>query len=80
MQSFLCSPDTGYRHIRLRSPQNQPLSLATLFVHSTWEEEFVEVPKNGEAVDSGARKNKAKLKDLAESSQREGKDVRPNER
>ncbi|CAN8024093.1 unnamed protein product [Ixodes persulcatus] len=64
----------GYRHIRLRSPQNQPLSLATLFVHSTWEEEFVEVPKNGEAGDSGARKNKAKLKDLAESSQREGKD------
>ncbi|XP_075223466.1 1-phosphatidylinositol 4,5-bisphosphate phosphodiesterase epsilon-1-like isoform X4 [Lycorma delicatula] len=29
----------GYRHVRLRSPQNQPLHLSTLFVYSRTEEE-----------------------------------------
>ncbi|KAL1122754.1 hypothetical protein AAG570_003081, partial [Ranatra chinensis] len=31
----------GYRHVRLRSPQNQPLQLSTLFVYSRTEEESV---------------------------------------
>lgn len=32
----------GYRHVRLRSPTNQPLSLAALFVYSRVEEESLE--------------------------------------
>lgn len=32
----------GYRHVRLRSPTNQPLSMASLFVYSRVEEESVE--------------------------------------
>ncbi|KAF6199527.1 hypothetical protein GE061_007553 [Apolygus lucorum] len=31
----------GYRHVRLRTPQNQPLPLSTLFVYSRTEEESV---------------------------------------
>ncbi|XP_073996296.1 uncharacterized protein isoform X2 [Rhodnius prolixus] len=31
----------GYRHVRLRTPQNQPLQLSTLFVYSRTEEESV---------------------------------------
>lgn len=32
----------GYRHVRLRSPTNQPLSMAALFVYSRVEEESLE--------------------------------------
>ncbi|XP_055677363.1 1-phosphatidylinositol 4,5-bisphosphate phosphodiesterase epsilon-1-like isoform X3 [Lutzomyia longipalpis] len=32
----------GYRHVRLRSPTNQPLSMASLFVYSRVEEESLE--------------------------------------
>ncbi|XP_067003645.2 1-phosphatidylinositol 4,5-bisphosphate phosphodiesterase epsilon-1 isoform X2 [Anabrus simplex] len=32
----------GYRHVRLRSPQNQPLQLSTLFVYSRTEEESLD--------------------------------------
>lgn len=32
----------GYRHVRLRSPNNQPLSMAALFVYSRVEEESLE--------------------------------------
>lgn len=32
----------GYRHVRLRSPSNQPLSMAALFVYSRVEEESLE--------------------------------------
>lgn len=32
----------GYRHVRLRSPTNQPLSMASLFVYSHVEEESLE--------------------------------------
>jgi len=38
----------GYRHIRLRSPQNQPLQLSTLFVYSRTEEESMDTLENGE--------------------------------
>ncbi|XP_024084473.1 1-phosphatidylinositol 4,5-bisphosphate phosphodiesterase epsilon-1-like isoform X1 [Cimex lectularius] len=48
----------GYRHVRLRTPQNQPLQLSTLFVYSRTEEESVsqsEIPG-----DRGSEKNTAK--------------------
>lgn len=32
----------GYRHVRLRSPQNQPLPLSSLFICSRTEEESLE--------------------------------------
>ena len=32
----------GYRHVRLRTPSNQPMELATLFVYSKHEEELLE--------------------------------------
>nr|XP_042900346.1 1-phosphatidylinositol 4,5-bisphosphate phosphodiesterase epsilon-1 [Parasteatoda tepidariorum] len=35
----------GYRHLRLRSPQNQPLPISTLFIYSTWEEEGLNIPE-----------------------------------
>ncbi|KAG8182202.1 hypothetical protein JTE90_004139 [Oedothorax gibbosus] len=38
----------GYRHVRLRNAHNQPLQLSTLFVHSVWEEEGLEVSENGD--------------------------------
>lgn len=41
----------GYRHIRLRSMQNQPLPLATLFIYSRMEEESVDY--NGAAMENG---------------------------
>ncbi|XP_064469144.1 uncharacterized protein LOC135383352 [Ornithodoros turicata] len=68
----------GYRHIRLRSPQNQPLPLSSLFVHSMWEEEGVElVHQNGDLVESSVgKKARGKSKELstAESFRWEGKD------
>lgn len=49
----------GYRHVRLRSPQNQPLQLSTLFVYSRAEEESLEYNggslENGDAIHMGAR-------------------------
>ncbi|CAL1293730.1 unnamed protein product [Larinioides sclopetarius] len=38
----------GYRHVRLRNAQNQPLPLSTLFIHSVWEEEGLEVSDNSD--------------------------------
>ncbi|XP_065340527.1 uncharacterized protein LOC135939859 isoform X4 [Cloeon dipterum] len=38
----------GYRHVRLRSPQNQPLQLSTLFVYSRTEEESLDSMENSE--------------------------------
>ncbi|XP_046989883.1 1-phosphatidylinositol 4,5-bisphosphate phosphodiesterase epsilon-1-like [Schistocerca americana] len=47
----------GYRHVRLRSPQNQPLQLATLFVYSRAEEESLDYDgvsvENGDALHAG---------------------------
>jgi phosphatidylinositol phospholipase C epsilon len=43
----------GYRHIRLRSPQNQPLQLSTLFVYSRTEEESLDTVENGDVPHSG---------------------------
>ena len=49
----------GYRHVRLRSPQNQPLQLSTLFVYSRAEEESLDYNgssvENGDAIHVGAR-------------------------
>lgn len=49
----------GYRHVRLRSPQNQPLQLSTLFVYSRAEEESLDYNgssvENGDAIHMGAR-------------------------
>ncbi|XP_055387765.1 1-phosphatidylinositol 4,5-bisphosphate phosphodiesterase epsilon-1-like [Condylostylus longicornis] len=39
----------GYRHVRLRSPSNQPLSMASLFVYSRVEEESLE--RNSDEAD-----------------------------
>jgi len=44
----LTSLRPGYRHIRLRSPQNQPLQLSTLFVYSRIEEESLDSVGCGE--------------------------------
>ena len=41
----------GYRHVRLRNPQNQPLSLSTLFVYSRLEEESLDY--NGSSLENG---------------------------
>ncbi|XP_059477759.1 uncharacterized protein LOC132198045 isoform X2 [Neocloeon triangulifer] len=38
----------GYRHVRLRSPQNQPMQLSTLFVYSRTEEESLDTLENNE--------------------------------
>ncbi|KAK6186335.1 hypothetical protein SNE40_008388 [Patella caerulea] len=70
----------GYRHVRLRSPSNQHLELATLFIYSKHEEELLE-PTNG--VDlihpshgSGKRMSLfAKVKELSEYGRAEGKEV-----
>ncbi|KAG5892290.1 hypothetical protein JTB14_020321 [Gonioctena quinquepunctata] len=37
----------GYRHLRLRSPQNKPLNMSTLFMYSRVEEESLEHTENG---------------------------------
>lgn len=41
----------GYRHVRLRSAQNQPLQLSTLFVYSRTEEESLDY--NGLSLENG---------------------------
>lgn len=38
----------GYRHVRLRSPQNQPLQLSTLFVYTLIEEESLDTSERKE--------------------------------
>ncbi|CAG2119231.1 unnamed protein product, partial [Medioppia subpectinata] len=37
----------GYRHLRLRSAQNQSLPLSTLFIYSQYEEEGIDIPSTG---------------------------------
>ncbi|XP_035226303.1 1-phosphatidylinositol 4,5-bisphosphate phosphodiesterase epsilon-1-like isoform X2 [Stegodyphus dumicola] len=50
----------GYRHVRLRSQQNQPLPLSTLFIHSVWEEEGLEVAEASGDSASGVMKGAGK--------------------
>ncbi|XP_077501808.1 uncharacterized protein LOC144112865 isoform X2 [Amblyomma americanum] len=68
----------GYRHVRLRSPQNQPLPLSSLFVYSEFEEEGLEVvQQNGDLLEGAIpKKAKGKAKELstAESVRCDGRD------
>nr|XP_054933838.1 1-phosphatidylinositol 4,5-bisphosphate phosphodiesterase epsilon-1-like [Dermacentor andersoni] len=59
----------GYRHVRLRSPQNQPLPLSSLFVYSEFEEEGLEVVhQNGDLLEGSIlKKAKGKTKELSTS-------------
>uniref|UniRef100_T1K4Q4 Phosphoinositide phospholipase C n=1 Tax=Tetranychus urticae TaxID=32264 RepID=T1K4Q4_TETUR len=43
----------GYRHLRLQSPQNQPLPLSTLFINSSSQEEGVEIGSTTSAFNLG---------------------------
>ncbi|XP_022238999.1 1-phosphatidylinositol 4,5-bisphosphate phosphodiesterase epsilon-1-like [Limulus polyphemus] len=53
----------GYRHIRLRNPQNQPLPLSTLFIYSKSEEEGLELPqRNDETLETTSQGRRAKTK------------------
>ncbi|XP_041369675.1 1-phosphatidylinositol 4,5-bisphosphate phosphodiesterase epsilon-1-like [Gigantopelta aegis] len=60
----------GYRHVRLRTPSNQPMELATLFVYSKHEEELLEPCNSLELSQStgGAKKISlfSKVKELSE--------------
>ncbi|XP_077544076.1 uncharacterized protein LOC144156122 [Haemaphysalis longicornis] len=57
----------GYRHVRLRSPQNQPLPLSSLFVYSEFEDEGLEVvQQNGDLLEGAIpKKAKGKTKELS---------------
>ncbi|CAG2176645.1 unnamed protein product, partial [Oppiella nova] len=44
----------GYRHLRLRSAQNQSLPLSTIFIYSQYEEEGIDLPVGTGAEDSPA--------------------------
>ncbi|KAK3593089.1 hypothetical protein CHS0354_038127 [Potamilus streckersoni] len=71
----------GYRHVRLRSPNNQPLELATLFIYSKHEEELLEpcgISGSGHETTSAILKSVfAKVKDLSELGKegKEGKEL-----
>ncbi|KAH7981249.1 hypothetical protein HPB49_022648 [Dermacentor silvarum] len=69
----------GYRHVRLRSPQNQPLPLSSLFVYSEFEEEGLEVVhQNGDLLEGAIpKKAKGKTKEIStsESIRCDGKDA-----
>nr|CAD7593769.1 unnamed protein product [Timema genevievae] len=63
----------GYRHVRLRSSQNQPLPLATLFVYSRTEEESLDydagaTAENGDAAASRAKATVAALRPRREEA------------
>lgn len=62
---------TGYRHVRLRSSNNQPLELSTLFIYSKHEEELIscDMPEiNGFHSSSSSKSIKSKLKEAPEAS------------
>lgn len=67
----------GYRQVRLRSPQNQPLYLSTLFIHSAWEEEGLELPGDKEEQPGSGKKVKNKVKETlsADSGKNDLKEV-----
>ncbi|KAL1439330.1 hypothetical protein MTO96_010351 [Rhipicephalus appendiculatus] len=57
----------GYRHVRLRSPQNQPLPLSSLFVYSEFEDEGLEVVhQNGDLLEGAIpKKVKGRTKEIS---------------
>ncbi|KAL3193090.1 hypothetical protein MRX96_058588 [Rhipicephalus microplus] len=57
----------GYRHVRLRSPQNQPLPLSSLFVYSEFEDEGLEVVhQNGDLLEGAVpKKAKGRTKEIS---------------
>nr|CAD7572887.1 unnamed protein product [Timema californicum] len=69
----------GYRHVRLRSSQNQPLPLATLFVYSRTEEESLDydagaTAENGDVAASRAKATVAALRPRREEAAASKKD------
>lgn len=50
----------GYRHVRLRSPTNQPLATSSLFIYSSSQEEGIEVDVDPESNDDIARNRSMK--------------------
>ena len=63
----------GYRHLRLRSPSNQPLELATLFIYSKTEEDLMEGRNSIDISQTAAVTGKrmslfTKVKELSEAS------------
>lgn len=70
----------GYRHLRLRSPSNQPCELATLFIYSKTEEDILEARSSIDISQTAAATGKrmslfTKVKELSEAS-KEMKEVR----
>ncbi|XP_060069522.1 uncharacterized protein LOC132549598 [Ylistrum balloti] len=67
----------GYRHVRLRSPTNQPLELATIFINSKHEEESLLACSSHDingCHDSASAKRRlvfAKVKDMNEKDAKE---------
>lgn len=67
----------GYRHVRLRNLQNQPLQLSTLFVYCVLEEEILEMVHHSTSVTDGPAVGLATIysgRDSLESC-KEGKEV-----
>lgn len=61
----------GYRHVRLRSSNNQPLELSTLFIYSKHEEELIscDMPEvNGFHNSSSSKSFKSKVREASDSS------------
>ncbi|XP_031359310.1 1-phosphatidylinositol 4,5-bisphosphate phosphodiesterase epsilon-1-like [Photinus pyralis] len=49
----------GYRHLRLRSPQNRSLNMSTLFIYSRTEEESIENTDTSDSLDRSKKDGKA---------------------
>ncbi|XP_062591377.1 uncharacterized protein LOC134252848 isoform X1 [Saccostrea cucullata] len=66
----------GYRHVRLRSPNNQPLELSTLFIYSKHEEELLvscDMPEvNGFHTSASSKSMKSKVKEASDASKEPG--------
>lgn len=61
----------GYRHVRLRSSNNQPLELSTLFIYSKHEEELIscDMPEvNGFHNSSSSKSFKSKVREASDAS------------
>lgn len=61
----------GYRHVRLRSSNNQPLELSTLFIYSKHEEELIscDMPEvNGFHSSSSSKSFKSKVREASDAS------------
>lgn len=73
---------TGYRHVRLRNSNNQPMELASIFIYSKHEEELIEPCGRTEYCnDSTSAILKSvftRVKDFSETG-KDGKDVHVSE-